>query len=244
MPPARLRFTIRSLMIAVAIVAGLLALPPWPEGFLVAFGLLYLSQIAVLWWMFRRFRRLSALCFGLVAAVANTWCAACCIYVSNLGGLTLIFAGWFLAFPSILGIGAAWTTAATRRSARLRRSPLWAWPLVFVVAFAPLSMLLTRWPLRLAFLASRPAMERLADRVAAGRAVTSPEWAGLFKIVGSAVDPATGNVGLVTDPRPAGRSGFVRLNLDMKGLSGSYGPFVNLNLNEHLAACWWYQSED
>src|SRR5262249_53313702 len=71
--------------------------------------------------------------------------------------------------PFILGIGAAWATPATRRTARSRRSPLLAWPLVLAVALAPFSMLLTPWPLRLAFLASRPAMERLADRVAAGK---------------------------------------------------------------------------
>src|SRR5262245_6908130 len=107
-------------------------------------------------------------------------------------------------------------------------------------------MLLTPWPLRLAFLASRPAMERLADRVAAGRAVTSPEWAGLFQIVGSAVDPTTGNVGLITDPDPAGRSGFVRLSpaVRVDGPYWNYRPFVNLNINEHLTGPWWYQNED
>jgi hypothetical protein len=246
MPPARLRFTIRSLMIAVAIVAGLLALSLWPEGFAVAFGLLYLSQIAVLWSMFRGYRRLSAFCFGLEAAVANAWCAVCCIYLLSMGGLALMFVGWFLAFPFLLGIGAAWATAATRRSDRARRSPLLAGPLVLAAAFAPLSMLLTPWPLRLAFLASQAAMERLADRVAAGQAVTSPEWAGLFRVVGSAVDPASGNIGLVIDPNPAGRSGFVRLSptVEVNGPIWNDRPFVNLNVNEHLIGRWWYQNED
>jgi hypothetical protein len=39
-----------------------------------------------------------------------------------------------------------------------------------LVVTAPLAMLSTRWPLLLAFIASKPALDRLADRVAAGQA--------------------------------------------------------------------------
>jgi len=187
-------------MIAVAVVADLLAVAVSPIGLVVAFCLLYLALIGVLWWMFRGFRRLSALCFGVVVALINTLSAALCIYLLNLGGAFLMFLGWLSAFPIVISTGVAWASAATRRTARPQRSPLLAWPLVLVLALLPLSMLLTLWPFRLAFLASRPAMDRLADRVDAGQAVTSPEWVGLFRVVGSAVDPSTGNVGLIIDP--------------------------------------------
>jgi hypothetical protein len=250
MPSVRPRFTLRSLMIAVAAAAGLLALSLSPTGMkvalIVAFGLLYLALIGVSWWMFRGFRRLSALGFGVVATLTNVSCAALSIFERGLAALVPIWLGWFCTFPLIIGLGVAWATTATRRTARPRRSRLLAWPLVLAAAFAPLTMLVTPWPLRLAFLASRPAMERLADRVAAGHAISRPEWAGLIQVVGSATDPGTGNVVLITDPNPSGRSGFVRLDpsAQVKGGRGYYGPFFNLNINEHMDGRWWYQEED
>lgn len=53
----QVRFTIRSLMIAVAVVAGLLALQLPPIGEVAVIGLFYLPIIGVLWWMIRDFRR-------------------------------------------------------------------------------------------------------------------------------------------------------------------------------------------
>lgn len=240
---ARVQFTIRSQMIAVAVVAGLLALAHSTSGPAIAFGLLDLSLGGVLWWMFSGFRRLSALCFGVVSAVTIVWCTAFCIYLLNIGGHFLVGLGWLFAFPIVLGSGGAWATAATRRMSRPRQSPFLAWPLVLVLAFGPLSMMLTPWPLRLAFLASRPAMERLANRVAAGQSLSRPEWAGLFRVVGSDIDPAKGSVGLIIDADPRGRSGFVRLGPGVPE-QDSYGPFYNLNFNEHLGGPWLYQNED
>ena len=90
-----------------------------------------------------------------------------------------------------------------------------------------------------------PAMERLADRVGAGQPVTSPEWVGLFRVVGSAVDPSTGNVGLIIDPDPSGRSGFVRVSVGPGIPAGrSNGPFHNLNFDLQLRDRWWYECED
>ena len=207
---ARVRFTIRSLMIAVVGIAGLLAVLS-ASGLAIAFGLFDLALGGVLWWMFSGFPRLSALCFGGVSTVTIVWCAALSIYLLNIDSLLLMLIGVLLGSPAILGAGGAWATAATRRSSRPRRSPFLAWPLVVVLAFTPLSMMLTPWPLRLAFLASRPAMERLANRVAEGQSISRPEWAGLFRVVGSAIDPAKGNIGLIIDAEPSGRSGFLRL---------------------------------
>ena len=243
--PFRFRFKLRSLMIAVAVVAGLLAVAHSPTGLAVTFGLLYLALIGVQWWMFRGFRRLSALCFGVGAALVNILSVTLCVYLLNLGGAFLMFIGWLVAFPTIIGTGVAWASAATRRTAKSRRSPLVAWPLVLVLTLLPLSMLLTFWPFRLAFLASRPALDRLADRVEAGQPVTSPEWAGLFRVVASAVDPSSGNVGLIMDPAPSGRSGFVRVSVG-PGMTAarSSSPFANLNFDLQLPERWWYECED
>jgi hypothetical protein len=211
----------------------------------IAFGLAYVALIGMLWWMFHGFRRLSALCFGVVAALCNVVGAGLCIYRLNMVGGLLIILMWLLASPLVFSAGAAWATAATRPEARPGRSGFLAWPLVFALGFLPLTMLFTRWPLRLAFLASVPAMDCLADRVAAGQSVTSPKWAGLFRVVGSAVEPSNGNVGLIIVPDPSGRSGFVRL-----GASGGVpaaragGPFYDLYLETLLDDRWRYVCED
>jgi hypothetical protein len=149
---SRVQFKVRSLMIAVAAVAGLLALALSPVGLVVLSGLLYLAPIGALWWMFRGFRRLSALCFGVVGTSVNILSAGLCINLLDLGGAVPIFLGWFWSLPVVISTGVAWAKAATRRPARQRRSPLLAWPRVLVLALLPLSMLITFWPFRLAFL--------------------------------------------------------------------------------------------
>jgi hypothetical protein len=234
-------------MIAVAAVAGALAAFHSPKAMAVAFGLSYLSLIGGLWWMLRGFRRLSAACFGVMAALSNVSIAAHCTGGPDLYGAVLMFFGWLLTFPIVISAGAAWAGAATRRTARPRRSAWLAWPLVLALGALPLTMIGTRWPFYLAFLASRPALDRLADRAAAGQPVAGPEWAGLFRVVGSAVDPASGNVGLITDPHPAGRSGFVRAGAGA-GPGTPAGPpvrpFYNLWFDLQLDHLWWYECED
>jgi len=241
----RVQFTILSGMVVVAVTAGLLAVARSPIWLVVGFGLIYIALIGVLWWMFRSFRRLSALCFGLGVASVNTLSTALCIYRLNMGGALLMFLGWFCAFPMVISTGVAWASAATCRTAKPQRSRLLAWPLVLVLSLLPLSMLLTFWPFRLAFLASTPAMDRLADRVDAGQTVTSPEWAGMFRVVGSAIDPSTRNVGLIIDPDPSGRAGFVRVSVSPSTLAGrSNGPFHNVNFDLRLREKWSYECED
>jgi len=129
---------------------------------------------------------------------------------------------------------------ATRESALARRSSLAAWLLVIVVTVMPLTMLWTFWPLRLFFLAVKPTMEALADRTAAGTPLGSPQWIGPFRLVGSRVVPATGNVSLMIDSNPNGPSGFVRVN--PRALRRR--PAEELNLDLPLGGRWWYQEED
>ena len=244
MRPSRIQFRISSLMIAVALAAGLLAAALSPITLAIAFGLCYVTLIVILWSMFRGLRRLSALCFGVVAALSTTLDAVLCVHRSSVGGGILMILCCVCAFPFVAAPGIAWASAATRRTARSRRSPFLAWPLVLVLALLPPSTLVGFWPLRLAFLVSRPALERLADRVAAGQRVTGAEWAGVFRVVGSAVDSATGNVGLIIDPNPSGRSGFVRVSVVQSMPAAPSGPFYNLDLGLQLRDRWWYESED
>jgi hypothetical protein len=239
-----LRFTIRSMMITVAIVAVFLGLYELMGDLLLValFGVAYVCLIGLLWWMFRDFRRLSALCLGISAGATNFSCFLLCIYLANLDGFVVALIIWFATLPLILGAGSAWALKSTRRNAVGRRSPLWVWPLVVGLAVLPLTMVITLWPLWLAFRVSQPALERLADRVANGQVLVTPEWAGLIRVVGSAVDSATGNVGLVVDPNPNGRSGFVRLGPGVPP-GQTAGPFFNQSVNS-LGGRWSYQEED
>jgi hypothetical protein len=176
---------------------------------------------------------------------ADILSAGLCIHRPNMGDVMLMFLVWLLAFPIVFGAGAAWATEVTRRAARPYRSPFLAWPLVLVLTILLLTMLLTRWSFHLAFLASTSAMDRLADCVAAGQGIAGPEWAGLFRVVGSAVDPSSGNVGLIFDPDPWGRSGFVRVGAVPSVPTGrSNGPFYNLYLDLKLYDRWRYECED
>jgi hypothetical protein len=245
MRPHRARFTIRSLMITVGVVASFLALSRWPAWPLLPFCGLDLIPAAMLWRKFRGFRRLAALGFGVVGTSTNLACAVLGIYCPDWGGLVVEFMGWFLTFPLVLGLGAAWASAATHPEAVHRRSARVAWPLVFVLAILPLTMVFAQWPFRLAFLASKSALDRLADRVAVGQVPRRPLRAGPFLVVGSVFDPSTGNVGLVTDPNPGGRSGFIRYRLDPSIPGGRRnGPFINLFFDLQLCNRWWYECED
>ena len=150
----RVRFTIWNMMIVVAAPAGLLAASLSPIGLVVAFGMAYLALIGVLWWMFHGFRRVSAVCFGFVAALSNFATAGLCIYRLGKVGVFLMLLVCLLAFPLVFSAGAAWATTATRGEARSQRSPFWALPLVVALGILPLTM-------RLTLLAATPGISRL-----------------------------------------------------------------------------------
>jgi hypothetical protein len=76
MPRWQARFTIRSLMVTVAVAAGALALSRWLEWLVLALCGLNLVPVAMLWRMSRGFRRLAALGLAVAATAANMACAA------------------------------------------------------------------------------------------------------------------------------------------------------------------------
>jgi hypothetical protein len=236
-----MRFKIRRLMIAVAAIAPLLVGLRFPP-FLLTFSFGACVALAHgLWLAARRYKRLPAAAFGLAGALLNVLCWR----ASIAGSLTVIAFGalpCLIATAVVFGFGAAWCAAATRDLKLSRRSLVLRWTAVAVISIAPMTMLLTHWPFRLAFLVSRPALERLANEVAAGAPVTRPRWAGVFVIVGSAVDPKTRNVGLITNPNPSGRSGFERYGA--RGTRGAVGAFYNSWSKMELDQNWRYAEED
>jgi hypothetical protein len=241
----RSRFTLLHLMVAVAVIACFLALLRTCGAFLTACVLLDLLLAAMSWTMLRGQRWLALWSFGSASVAVNCSLAGLSIYAFNIWGIAGMALASLWGIPLILGFGTAWSVAATRGEATCRRSPVLAWSLVIVLATLPLTILFTRWPFRLAFVASKPALNRLADRVAAGQAIRRPVRAGLFVVVSSAVEPTKSNVGLITDPDPSGRSGFVRVGLGPHRSPGCVsGPFYNLNGDLQMGQDWRYQNED
>jgi hypothetical protein len=238
----RMKFKIRTLMLVIAAVAMLLvALRFFPGGLVVVCLLASCLALAGgLWLWARPFRRISALGFGFAAGVTNASCLFASVAFSGIVGSLITVLASIFGIPITFGFGAAWCTAPQREPRIRTRSRVLRWSFTLILSIAPLTMLPTQWPLRLAFLASRPSLERLADRVGAGNPVTTPEWAGAFRIVGSDVDPATGGVGLVTNPDANGRSGFERRGPTPPG----NGPFYNLFFDVQLTEKWRYVQED
>jgi hypothetical protein len=238
----RPRFTIRYLMVAVAVavLACLLALHEGPGAILVALALPGVCLIGAQWLVIRGDRRLAAFGFWAVATSANlvyaARCVAPCYYV-----LISMFLGWLLSvLPSIAALGIAWTFLSGRQCAGSYRSRLAAGFLVFFLAVLPLATMCSLWPLRLAFSMTRPALESLANQVGAGQSVGFPRWVGLFRVAGSAVDPATREVGLLIEPNPNHYAGFVRVPPGAPR-SSMFGTDL---LGVHLGWGWEYREED
>ena len=95
--------------------------------------------------------------------------------------------------------------------ARLRGHRAW-WPAFLSPAAGLLviaSVAVTHWPLRAAYVLSRPALDALGARVSSGERVPEPIRAGLFIV--RAAELSRGRiVCLWTDLNPSGRIGFVR----------------------------------
>ena len=226
-------------MIVTALLAGLFSVRSLRTVIVLAFVCPVLALIGARWLLSREYRRHAAICFGIVATTVNALYAASCVYPIAIV-LIILFVLLFLTVPIILSFGVAWATMATKETALPRRSPLAAWLLVIAVTVMPLATLWTLWPFRVFFLAVKPSMEILADRVVAGRAIVGPQWVGPFRIVGSAFDPASGKVCLWIDSSPNHPSGFVRRG--PRAPSRSASDVMNLDL--YISGRWWYREED
>ena len=190
----------------------------------------------------RRAEKRSARAFAATAIFLNLTSMLISIYLGTWASAGLVILS-ILSVSPVLGFGAAWTASRWRTTRSGRLLALGASCLVLALAFGPVSMLVTRWPLYVAFFFSRPSLDQLANRVAAGTATPWPQRAGLIRVVGSTTNPVTQNVGLITDDNSSGRAAFVRVGASAN-LSISDGPLFNLSVKEHLGGAWWYQEED
>ena len=241
----RRRLTLGHLMIAIAILAVWLALPTVLRVISMAtFDLIPLVDRPRRMVLKPR-RRVARWGFLVAATTINLYVAVCCIVPdSNSVAFSLIFPGLLLmGIPMIAALGTSWARLLAddegADSVQLRDA---AGVAVFLIALLPMVTRLTLWPLQLAFLASRPGMERLAKQVAAGTPVSTPQRAGVFQVVASAVEPVAPHyVGLITNPKGYSytRTGFVKLHPGTRPRTD--GPFLGSNCDVYLGEGWWYR---
>ncbi len=234
------RFTIRTGMIAIAVVAvGLVVTSQWlvlAAVFACPIAALVFAQAVVS----GGHRRTAALGFLLTAIVMSMLAAATCIEPHYQAMPAIFLATVFIITPTLVALGVAWAILATEPGAMPRRRPHVAALAVLLLTAVPPGTVVTLWPLRLAFLVSRPALEQLADQAAAGQSISFPRQAGLFWMRGARMDPASHNVGLLLDPNPSGPSGFVRMGPEHNGA----GPFSSSGMGVALGGGWEYRQED
>jgi hypothetical protein len=190
-----------------------------------------------------RWRRTAAIGFVGLSILSNCLYVVASIYPDYM--LTpLLTLAWVLVFlPSIAALGTAWIKLATPGNAGPRRSPSTSWALVIVLAILPGITISTVWPLHLAFLAFRPRLERLADRVEAGQSFASPYWIGPFRLSESGVDSDSKTVGLFIDPNPGGRTGFVRVRAETPE-ADHFSLLLGTDTNVELGWGWSYRQDD
>jgi hypothetical protein len=211
----RRHVTIRGLMLAVAAMAVLSAVfrAVGALGFVVLSGYAAIIALATFgpWTLVRGNRQLAArmmIVASLVEFVALAGLGVFCLrYVCMVYKLFVSL----IVLPFVAGGGAAWALAASRPGADRKRSPRVAWSVAGLLLALPLVMMFTYLPVQTAFLISRPALDRLADRVAAGGKVDRPEWAGLFLVRKIARhDAGSGTVSLVVENDSTGHTRLIR----------------------------------
>ncbi len=241
-----MRFTLKTVMLSIALAAGFLTLyvrylatyiPLW----LLAIPCLILLVGCCLW--FWRCRRIVAIGFGGLSVLSNGLYVVASIYPDYML-IPLLNIAWMLVLlPSIGALGLAWTKLATNDHAVRRRLPFISSALVIVVAIMPAVTISTLWPLHLTFLAFRPSLERLADRVEAGHMIVSPHWVGPFRLSESAVGSDLKTVGLFIDPNPGGRTGFVRVHSETPEVH-RFDLLIGTDTNVELGRGWSYRQDD
>ena len=98
----RLRFTIRTMMIAVLVVAVLLALPKGPGLIVLAVSLPCLVILGAQWLVLRGHRHIAAFGFWSLATLTNVSYAAFCV-APDIYVQLFLFIGWLIIVAPTLG---------------------------------------------------------------------------------------------------------------------------------------------
>jgi hypothetical protein len=128
------------------------------------------------------------------------------------------------------------TTGLLLGLARSRGRPFWPILASAIVCLALIASVVSlHWPLRAAYVLSRPSLDRVAQEVHAGQQWAGPTRVGLFTVVQVEVR-RDGIVCLWVDDDPGGKTGFVRCGPD-------HVPF-NLWSKVSLDDRWQFIAED
>lgn len=202
----RPRFTIGRLMVGIAVVAGVFALVR--SGTLVAIIASFALLIALLAWLpTRHSPRLAGRAFIVSSTWVNLSVVALYMLLPYLRGYLAVFV-FFVSIPlipTIAGFGLSWVECLTGWPAKTRALLITA----ALVAF-PIWTIVSRWPFRLGFYISSPALERLAVRIEAGEKFHGPEWAGLYRVTATKRMFSGPDLGLVIASDNTGDSVFIR----------------------------------
>ena len=152
------------------------------------------SQLGVCWWEVIDVSQQSA------SGVWQSQPMVCSRLSASPGMLSAsLFLLWLsVIMPTLAGFGATWAVLATRSRVVAHPSQQLAW--IWVIALAVMPGVVTAWtvwPFRLEFLIARPSLERLADQIAAGQAVSFPQNAGPFRLAASRVEFHLSALGLI-----------------------------------------------
>ncbi len=151
------------------------------------------------WW--RVFQCCQGLLIGLIciAFLAE-------FFAKSVFALDLVALGTSMA---LLLLAVAVVACVCRGAERRRWYQL---PLLLVWLLLFVSIFRTSWPMRLLFAASTPALDRLAEQVAAGQTPSLPVRAGAYLIRAVETQPVSGGeaICLWTAPTERHRIGFVR----------------------------------
>jgi hypothetical protein len=240
-PPRRAGLRLRTLLIAIAVFAVWLAVLQQTSSAVVAAAFLFGPLLLVL--AVSTFRAVRGRA-GVARRVFVTLLVVVCVVVAvvDVQGprfdlpLVFCFMGVCILTPVLLALGLAMAVPGRNQAYRWR-----AW-LALPLAGLPLVLLLSNAPFHVGFLVSRPALERMAEQVRAGRAIALPARAGLYPIRGVARSASNQTVGLLLTTR-GNRAGFVWHDRSA-GAAPDQGPLMGVGIHLTLPGGWSFQEED
>jgi hypothetical protein len=225
------------------IVAGVLALPRGLREIAALLSVPCVAVFAARRLLLEGHQRLAAIAFWGLALPVNVLFAALCVIPGMLSFVLLVI--WlFIILPTLAAFGTTWAALLTRRGAVPHPSRRWVWICFIALAVIPGVTAWTVWPSHLTFLTARPALDRLADQLEAGQAVSFPQTVGIYRLVGSRVGDRTAGVALLIDPNPGGPSGFVRHKIYDAGPYGCFDTIRGDWWHVGLGGGWCYHEED
>ncbi|HWH69951.1 MAG TPA: hypothetical protein VNT26_11225 [Candidatus Sulfotelmatobacter sp.] len=176
-------------------------------------------------------RRVFQCCQGLLIGLVCTAFLAD-FFAKSMFRLDLLALGFPTALLLLVVAVVAWVCRGAGRRRWYQLALLLVWLLLFVGIYR------TGWPMRWSFAASTPALDRLAEQVAAGQTPSLPTRAGAYLIRAVETRPVSGGVAIClwSYPPENHHIGFVR---SPAGVTPQVNPWTHRQLSprwHHFAA--------